>query len=263
VAAAARRVAGAVRAIGVSASTADIPGREAEQRFAPGTVELGLGIHGEPGVETFELGPAGALVERMAAALLPPPNGPAAADGPAAPLAIMVNRLGGLAPLEAAVVTREVLASSLGQRARLLVGPAPLMTSLSMCGFSLSVLECDDELLEALRAPTADWAARPGVRELDPERPTERVTVWATPELPGTRPVKVGAARGRSGGRRPRRHRGCGGHRRDDHGRRRPGRVRRAGAPGRRDRPRGPRGGRRLRRWVLWSRGRVVVGAWR
>ena len=173
VAAAARRVAGAVRTLGVSASTAEIPGRATEQRFAPGTAELGLGIHGEPGVETFDLGLVSELVERMAATLAD-----SVGDGP---LALVVNSLGGLAPLEAAVVAREVLATPLGRRARLLLGPAPLMTSLSMRGFSVSALPVDDDLAAALLAPVAGWTAWPGTREL--AEPGGRVPVVPVPDL--------------------------------------------------------------------------------
>jgi dihydroxyacetone kinase len=46
-----------------------------------------------------------------------------------------------------------VLATDLGSRVRLLLGPAPLMTALDMHGASLSVLPLDDELEAALLAP--------------------------------------------------------------------------------------------------------------
>jgi len=164
VVAVARRVAGGVRSLGVSTSTADIPGRESESRFAAGEAELGLGIHGEPGVETFTLGASSDLVERMASSLadsLDREGGAAGAD-----VVLLVNNLGGVAPLETAVVLRDLLRTPLGRRARLLVGPAGLMTSLSMRGFSVSALVLDGELTKALLAPVAGFTAWPGTIEL-------------------------------------------------------------------------------------------------
>ena len=176
---AARRVAGGVRSLGVSTSTADIPGRESEQRFSAGEAELGLGIHGEPGVETFTLGASSDLVDRMASSLadsLDGTGGPAGGD-----VLLVVNNLGGVAPLETAVVLRDLLSTPLGARARLLVGPAALMTSLSMRGFSVSALVLDDELTRALLAPVAGFTAWPGAVQLSTDH--GRVPLVPVPTL--------------------------------------------------------------------------------
>lgn len=173
VADAAGRVAAGVRSLGVSGSGADIPGRVGGQRFADGNAELGLGIHGEPGVETFALGETAELLTRMATTL-------SDAVPPDVPVALLINTLGGLAPLEASVVTRDLLATPLGLRARLVVGPAALMTSMAMTGFSVSVLPLADCLTEALLAPCAGWTAWPGARELAGE---DRVTTQPAPVL--------------------------------------------------------------------------------
>ncbi|MFC6792929.1 dihydroxyacetone kinase subunit DhaK [Methylobacterium komagatae] len=146
VAARARRAASAARSLGIAVSTATIPGSRRAERMEEGQAELGLGIHGEPGVERVALPPASDLArimtERLAATL--------PGDGP---LALLVNNLGATTSLEMQVLTRAVLATNLGKRVRLLLGPAPAMTALDMHGASLSFLALDGELEEALLSP--------------------------------------------------------------------------------------------------------------
>ena len=157
----ARSAATAVRTIGVSLSSADIPFRAPARAFPPSGGELGLGIHGEPGAEMITVENSQAVVGRMSGLLeeaLP-------ASGP---LAILLNNLGGVSGLELGVVTDDVLATPLGQRAELVLGPASLMTSLSMRGFSISAIPLDDPLRAALRAPVGATVAWPGVRAVSP-----------------------------------------------------------------------------------------------
>jgi triose/dihydroxyacetone kinase / FAD-AMP lyase (cyclizing) len=145
VAALARRAAGA-KSLGIAVSTCTIPGSPRSERLAEGQAELGLGIHGEPGVERITLPPAGELARLMAGRLS---DTVAEADR----LALLVNNLCSASALEMQVLTRAVLATDLGRRVRLLLGPAPLMTALDMHGASLSVLPLDDELEAALAEP--------------------------------------------------------------------------------------------------------------
>jgi dihydroxyacetone kinase len=55
VAAAARAAAAAVRSLGIALAACSIPGRAFEARLGDDEAELGLGIHGEPGVERIDL----------------------------------------------------------------------------------------------------------------------------------------------------------------------------------------------------------------
>ncbi|MFE1601393.1 dihydroxyacetone kinase subunit DhaK [Methylobacterium sp. ID0610] len=147
VAAAARHAAASVQSLGIALSTCTVPGREPEQRLAPGEAELGLGIHGEPGIERIPLPPVRDLAARMTARF----------DGPVASaerLALLVNNLGATTALEMQVLTKAVLDTALGSRVRLLLGPAPAMTALDMHGASLTVVALDAALEEALRAET-------------------------------------------------------------------------------------------------------------
>ncbi|KMO27626.1 dihydroxyacetone kinase, partial [Methylobacterium variabile] len=147
VAAAARAAAAGVRSLGIAVSGCTMPGGTAEVRLAPGQAELGLGIHGEPGIERIALPPAAALTGLMTTRL----GDAVAGDGP---LALLVNNLGGTTALEMQVLTRAVLATPLGARVRLLLGPAAAMTALDMHGASLSVMPLDSATEAALTAAT-------------------------------------------------------------------------------------------------------------
>ena len=166
VAALARRTADAVRTLGIAVSTATIPGARPEPRLAEGQAELGLGIHGEPGIERIDLPRADALAALMTARFPAPIAG---ADR----LALLVNNLGSTTALEMAVLTKAVLATDLGRRVRLLLGPSPVMTALDMHGASLTFLALDDASEAALlsETPVAAWPcarilSRPLVRPL-------------------------------------------------------------------------------------------------
>ena len=143
---------GAARSIGMALTTCTVPGRSAEDRIPEGEAELGLGIHGEPGAERVPLAPATEMVATLLERLVP-------ADMPAdARFALLLNNLGGLPPMELAVVTKAVLESPFGQRVDLVFGPAPLMTSLDMKGFSLSILPLDEMRRSALLSSVAAHA---------------------------------------------------------------------------------------------------------
>ncbi|MGD6716544.1 dihydroxyacetone kinase subunit DhaK, partial [Xanthomonas citri pv. citri] len=125
--------------LGIAVSTATIPGSPRSERLAEGQAELGLGIHGEPGVERIALPGAAELARLMTERF--------SANGP---MALLVNNLGSATALEMQVLTQAVLATDLGRRVRLLLGPAPLMTALDMHGASLSILPLDDAIEAAL-----------------------------------------------------------------------------------------------------------------
>ncbi|AWN48423.1 dihydroxyacetone kinase [Methylobacterium terrae] len=156
VAGAARAAAAVVRSLGIAVSGCTMPGGTTEARLAPGQAELGPGIHGEPGIERIALPQAADLARLMTARLAAALPG----DGP---LALLVNNLGGTTALEMQVLTRAVLATPLGARARLLLGPAAAMTALDMHGASLSLMPLDAATEHALAAPTEAPAWPPAI----------------------------------------------------------------------------------------------------
>jgi dihydroxyacetone kinase len=131
---AAERVIAGTKSIGMSLDTCTVPGSVKENRIAPGMAELGLGIHGEPGVELL----------------------PAMAD---VPHVALLNNLGGTSVLEMSVLAYELARSTLGARIKLMVGPAQMMTSLDMRGVSVSVypLTAEDEAALQAHTPLAAW----------------------------------------------------------------------------------------------------------
>jgi dihydroxyacetone kinase len=162
----AQETAGSIISLGVSLSSCTIPGRPSEERLAHNQAELGLGIHGEPGIEKIILQPVSALIPLMVSRLLRRlPNHKIK-------LALLLNNLGGVPPIEMSIVAQTILSGALGERVELLFGPAPLMTSLDMKGFSLSLLSLDDSRREALFSavsPSA-WpvAQRVGAVQIEP-----------------------------------------------------------------------------------------------
>lgn len=159
VTAAAQKAIAGVVSIGMSLDTCTVPGSPKQDRIAAGKAELGLGIHGEPGIEQVDFTTAAAAI-RMVAERLAPKIGPG-------PHVALLNNLGGAMPLEMAVLAEELVRSSIGERIRWMVGPAPLMTSLDMQGFSVSLLPVGAAEETLLQAPVAPWAW-PGCRAVGP-----------------------------------------------------------------------------------------------
>ena len=145
VSAAAKRVSGSIASFGMSLDTCSVPGSPKEQRIAEGMVELGLGIHGEPGVEQIEFSGAQQAVQIALQRLQPS----------VAEHVALLNNLGGLTALEMGVLAEELARSELSQQIQWLLGPAALMTSLDMRGFSLSLLTYSAEDLRLLQEPCA------------------------------------------------------------------------------------------------------------
>lgn len=147
---AARHVVDGVVSIGMSLDTCTVPGSPKEDRIDPGMAELGLGIHGEPGIEQVAFSNAKDAMKRVIDRLVPKIG--------AGPHVALLNNLGGTTPLEMAVLAEELARSQIKDQVRWRVGPAPLMTSLDMHGFSVSLLPVDDANEAALLAPVAPWA---------------------------------------------------------------------------------------------------------
>lgn len=147
---AAKGVIAQVVSIGMSLDTCTIPGSPKEQRIDVGMAELGLGIHGEAGIEQVEFSGA-----RDAMAMVVDRLAPTIGSGPHVAL---LNNLGGATPLEMAVLAEELVRSSIGEQITWMVGPAPLMTSLDMQGFSVSLLPINQTDQASLLAPVAPRA---------------------------------------------------------------------------------------------------------
>ena len=159
VAATARRVNERARSFGIALSSCTPPAAGKPIFDLPvGEVELGIGIHGEPGRRRGPLGTARELAREMVEPVL------SDLDPSGSRVLAFVNGMGGTPELELYLLYNEVdrLLRAAGlEPARNLVGS--YITSLEMAGASVTVLELDDEL-EALwdapvDAPALRWGA--------------------------------------------------------------------------------------------------------
>ncbi|MGK6315847.1 dihydroxyacetone kinase subunit DhaK [Neorhizobium sp. DT-125] len=157
VAAQAAAAAGDIVSLGMSLSTCSVPGLAHEDRLGANEGELGLGIHGEPGVERIVLQPVADLVATMAERL-------AAKLDNSHDHALLINNLGAVPPLEMSVIANAVLSSPLSRCVRLIIGPAPMMTALNMNGFSLSLIRLDASREAALTAAVGPHAWPPAIK---------------------------------------------------------------------------------------------------
>lgn len=191
----ARSVADAVRTMGVGLTSCTVPAA-GKTTFELGDqeVELGLGIHGEPGFRRISLEPADALVDRLL--------GPVFANlssAPEDPVVLVVNNLGATPSMELAIVARRairVLEEKSLSVVRAYVGT--FLSSLEMAGVSLSVLPVTEKQLELLDAPTdaPGWpnaANRPRTMVTPPLESTAE-----EPALPPPPQTPVGIALGES-----------------------------------------------------------------
>jgi dihydroxyacetone kinase len=186
VAAEAREAASAVRTMGVALSPCTVPAAgQPTFLLDESEIELGLGIHGEPGVRRGPLEPADVLVSRLLDAILAEQT-----SAPGGRVVLLVNNLGGTPTMELAIVTRRAVAV-LRSRGLVIerVYLGTFLSALEMAGISLSVLPVDDKRLARLDAPTEApaWtgaAARPRARTAPPP---ESLPIPAAPSTP-TRP---------------------------------------------------------------------------
>lgn len=121
------------KTIGMSLDTCTIPGSPKEERIALGKAELGLGIHGEAGVEQVDFTDARTAMLQVTTKL-------AEAMDSSANYVALLNNLGGTTPLEMSILADELRKSPIASQLKWIIGPGLLMTSLDMRGFSLSVL---------------------------------------------------------------------------------------------------------------------------
>ncbi len=110
-------------------------------------MEIGIGIHGERGLERTQIEPIAQIVQRLTTKLEQEVDSDA--------LIVMINGMGGTPLSELNIVTKYV-AQQLEKEGKVVKGwfVGDYMTSLDMQGFSLTFTPYDDHVLAALNAPT-------------------------------------------------------------------------------------------------------------
>ena len=154
------RVQANVRSMGMALTSCTVPAA-GKPTFEIGDdeMEIGIGIHGEPGRERRKLATADEITEMLAIPIiddLPFQSGDR--------VLAFVNGMGGTPLLELYVIYRklaEILDGRGVQIARSLVGN--YITSLEMAGCSITLLKLDDELIRLWDAPVHTPALRWGV----------------------------------------------------------------------------------------------------
>src|ERR671917_1442647 len=155
----AERVNSNVRSMGM-ALTSCTPPESGEPIFDIGEdeMEIGIGIHGEPGVERKQVEAADRIVEELLGKILGN-----SVDFSDSEVAVIVNGMGGT-PLMELYVAYAHLHDAL-EREGVQVWRMPYigdyMTSLEMAGFSITLLKLDDVMKNYLSAPCDVAAGRP------------------------------------------------------------------------------------------------------
>ncbi|WP_433141860.1 dihydroxyacetone kinase subunit DhaK [Actinomadura nitritigenes] len=158
VAAVAREVNERSRSFGVALSPCTVPAAgEPTFRLEEGEMELGIGIHGEPGRERVPLADADAIVDASLSAI--------DADMPVsgAELLVLVNGMGGT-PLMEQYIAYAATARWLEEHGATVVRPlvGPYVTSLEMAGSMISVCRLTPDLTRLWDAPVETPALRWG-----------------------------------------------------------------------------------------------------
>ena len=155
----ARRVNSSGRSMGMALTSCTVPAAGQPTFDLPDDqMELGIGIHGEPGRKRIPLAPAAEIAQMLVEPILD--DFEFAGDGVLA----FVNGMGGTPLIELYLMYHEVnrLLSKAGLPvARSLVGN--YITSLDMAGCSVTLLRLDDDLLRLWDAPVRTPALRWGV----------------------------------------------------------------------------------------------------
>lgn len=159
VAAIAEKVSSAGRSMGVALTSCTVPAVGHPSFDLPDDeMEVGVGIHGEPGRKRVPLEDAKGIAHDLVTAIADD------ADFTGAPVIALLSGLGGTPLIELYVVYADI-AAALAERgievARVLVGD--YITSLDMAGCSLTLVRADDEMLRLWDAPVNTTALRWGV----------------------------------------------------------------------------------------------------
>jgi phosphoenolpyruvate---glycerone phosphotransferase subunit DhaK len=155
----ARSINGAGRSMGMALTSCTVPAA-GKPTFELGMdeMELGIGIHGEPGRRRVPLATAREIAEHLMEPIL------ADRDFTLGPVIVMLNGMGGTPLIELYVMYGEV--AKIMERAgitvaRNLVGN--YITSLEMAGCSVTVLQADEELVRLWDSPVNTAGLRWGI----------------------------------------------------------------------------------------------------
>ncbi|RDX89213.1 putative 3,4-dihydroxy-2-butanone kinase, partial [Mucuna pruriens] len=202
VAAEAKRASEMVGTMGVALSICTLPGQVTSDRLGPEKMELGLGIHGEPGAAVADLQPVDVVVSHVLKQILSPETNYVPITR-GCRVVLMVNgpevrffkcRLGGTPLMELMIVAGKAVPKLQLEHGLAVdrVYTGSFITSLDMAGFSISIMKADASILQRLDAATKApyWPVA-----VDGNRPPAKIPVPVPPsqsaksDKPQSRPV--------------------------------------------------------------------------
>ena len=146
----AEKVIANVRSMGMAVDACTVPAAgKPSFDLAEDEIEIGIGIHGEPGTHREKIGPVNDIADKLLEKILAEGIYNAGDD-----VAVMVNGMGGTPLMELFVANKhvkEVLDGKGINVYKTIVGN--YMTSLDMEGFSITLLKLDDQMKGLLDAP--------------------------------------------------------------------------------------------------------------
>ncbi|CAK9312330.1 unnamed protein product [Citrullus colocynthis] len=151
----AKHAAEMIGTMGVALSVCTLPGQVTSDRLGPGKMELGLGIHGEPGAAVADLQPVDVIVSHVLKQILSPETNyvPITRGNR---VVLMVNGLGATPLMELMIASGKAVPKLQLEHGLAVdrVYSGSFMTSLDMAGFSITIMKSDQKVLQRLDAAT-------------------------------------------------------------------------------------------------------------
>ncbi|KAK2664620.1 hypothetical protein Ddye_003194 [Dipteronia dyeriana] len=179
VAAEAKRASELVGTMGVALSVCTVPGRVTSDRLGPGKMELGLGVHGEPGAAVVDLQHVDVVVSHVLNQILSPETNYVPITR-GSRVVLMINGLGATPVMELMIAAGKAVPKLQLEHGLAVdrVYTGSFMTSLDMAGFSISIMKADQAILHRLDAATKAPYWPVGV---DGNRPPAKIPVPLPP----------------------------------------------------------------------------------
>ncbi|AIM35819.1 dihydroxyacetone kinase [Sphingobacterium sp. ML3W] len=148
--------------IGLSLTSCQKFDQQAPERLHEDQAELGLGIHGEPGIKTIPYSTADNLLKEAVDLLIPYLT----TDSK---YTLLLNNLGTVTSLELSVILNSLLhQKDLQPVVNHILGPHTFMTALNMKGISITLIKETPAVLEALAADSnSNWFQLQQIRKPD------------------------------------------------------------------------------------------------
>ncbi|XP_078077365.1 triokinase/FMN cyclase-like isoform X3 [Mustelus asterias] len=137
--------------MGICLSPCSVPGSEPTFHLEADELEIGLGIHGEAGIERIKMISADELIQKIIDHMTNPSNESQLSVKAGDHIVLIVNNLGGLSCLELSIVAKSAVKYLESKQViieRVYIGS--FMTSLEMRGTSLTLMHVDNEQLKLL-----------------------------------------------------------------------------------------------------------------